>query len=238
MSERKQGRRSAQTAEETKCQILCVAGDLFCELGYERVSLRNISEQAGVSHSLIRHHFGSKENIWYAVNDALHKFITEYIEKLTMDLPKDKATNIQFYQFMVRLLALLLIEPKPVQFVADTVRQEGAFVDYFLDKHGHEEEFLVQLQEKHNNENPDSPINLWEIKWLLINSAHAAASLKPVLNIIWKEQTENPEQILYNHWELFNKQMAALLGISKQEVLHPNALGDLLLPYKCEIKPC
>ena len=59
MSERKQGRRSAQAAEETKGEILCVAGELFCGLGYERVSLRQISEKAGVSHSLIRHHFGN-----------------------------------------------------------------------------------------------------------------------------------------------------------------------------------
>jgi AcrR family transcriptional regulator len=51
MSEKKQGRRSAQDAQQTKTDILQVAAELFCELGYERVSLRNISDKAGVSHS-------------------------------------------------------------------------------------------------------------------------------------------------------------------------------------------
>ena len=237
MSERKQGRRSAQTAEETKCKILCAAGNLFCELGYERVSLRNISEQAGVSHSLIRYHFGSKENIWYAVNDALHSFITEYIERLISDLPEDKSAAIQLYQFIVRLLALLLIESRPVQFAADTVRQEGEFSEYFLNKHDNKEELLEALLAAHKCANNDCSIDLWEIKWLLISSAHAAATLKPILNVIWKEQTTDPEVALYNHWALFNRQIAALLNIPKQEMLHPQDLKGLLLPYKCEIKP-
>ena len=238
MSERKQGRRSAQAAQETKCHILNVAANLFCEQGYERVSLRHISELAGVSHSLIRHHFGSKEKIWYAVSDALHNFITQYIHNLALELPADKPANIQLYQFTVRLQAMLLIEPKPMQFTADTVRQEGKFVDYFIDKTGHEEGLLWELLEKHNCDNPANPVDLWELKWQLISSAHAAASLKPLLNTIWKEQTSDPEQILYNHWELFNRQMAALHRVPKQEVLHPVSLKELLLPYKCEIKPC
>lgn len=238
MSERKQGRRSAQAAEETKSHILCVAGNLFCELGYERVSLRHISEQAGVSHSLIRHHFGSKENIWYAVSDALHDFISQYIHKLVLDLPPEKPVKIQFYHFTVRLLALLLIDPKPMQFTADTVRQEGKFVDYFLDKKGHEEELLLVLLEKYKRENPDNLVDLWELKWQMISSAHAAATLKPLLNSIWKEQASDPEQSLYNHWELFNKQMASLFNVPKQEILHPDSLKELLLPYTCEIKAC
>ena len=238
MSEKKQGKRSAEEAEETKSHILSVAGGLFCELGYSRVSLRNISEQAGVSHSLIRYHFGSKENIWYAVSDALHLFIGQYIEQLVDDLPKHKASNVQFYEFVVRLLALLLVEPKPIQFISDTVRQEGKFVDYFLGKHGEEEKALITLRENYNHENPNEPINLWEIKWLLLNSAHSAATLKPVLNIVWNENTTDPEEILYRHWNLFNKQMAVLFNINQQQILHPKNLETLLLPYECRIKVC
>jgi len=235
MNEKKPGRRSAQAAEETKTQILSVAGKLFCELGYERVSLRHISDQAGVSHSLIRHHFGSKEQIWYAVSDALHDSIMQYIQRLALVLPADKPANIQFYQFIVRLLALLLIEPRPMQFIADTVRQEGKFVDYFLDRHGREEQLLLALQAKHNSENPDNLVEIWDMKWQLITSAHAAATLKPLLNIIWKEQASDPEQSLYNHWDLFNKQMVARFNIPQQEVLHPHSLKELLLSYECVI---
>ncbi|OXX74198.1 TetR/AcrR family transcriptional regulator, partial [Vibrio sp. V03_P4A6T147] len=65
---KRQGRRSATDAQKTKRDILVVAADLFCELGYARVSLRTISEKAGVSHSLLRHHFGSKEQIWRSIS--------------------------------------------------------------------------------------------------------------------------------------------------------------------------
>lgn len=236
MSERKQGRRSAQDAQSTKNQILLVAGELFCEFGYERVSLRNISERAGVSHSLIRHHFGSKEMIWYAVSDALHEFIIEYVERLSLDLPSTKADNIQLYHFSVRLLALLLIEPKPVQFIADTVRQEGKFVDYFIDRAENQPISIAVLLENFNAENSGSPMLLWELKWLLISSAHAAASLKPLLNTIWLEQTSDPDMILYNHWQLFNKQMTTAFNIPKQEVLQPGSIKDLLLPYECNLQ--
>lgn len=239
MIEKKQGRRSAQEAEETKRQILGIAGRLFCELGYKRVSLRNISEQAGISHSLLRYHFGNKEKIWYAISDTLHDFLTHYIHRLALDIATDKPAHIQLYHFSVRLLALLLIEPKPIQFLADTVNQEGKFIDYFIDKSGREEPVLVKLIEKHNIENPHNLLDLWEIKWLLINSAYAAGTLKPMLNFIWKDKTSDPEQILYNHWELFNKQMVSLHQVPLQEVLHPNKLKDLLLSdYCCVIKPC
>ncbi len=86
MNVRKQGRRSAEAAEQTKCLILKVAADMFCELGYERVSLRNISEKAGVSHSLIRHHFGSKEKIWQAVSDAMDEFLQNYMAGLINEM--------------------------------------------------------------------------------------------------------------------------------------------------------
>lgn len=109
MNVRKQGRRSAEAAEQTKCLILKVAADMFCELGYERVSLRNISEKAGVSHSLIRHHFGSKEKIWQAVSDAMDEFLQNYMAGLINEMPENTPSNRKIYLFMVRMLAFALV---------------------------------------------------------------------------------------------------------------------------------
>lgn len=96
MTVRKQGRRSAEAAEQTKCMILKVAADMFCELGYERISLRNISEKAGVSHSLIRHHFGSKEKIWQAVSDGMDEFLQLYMAELINQMPQEMPSNRKF----------------------------------------------------------------------------------------------------------------------------------------------
>ena len=131
MSERKQGRRSAQDAEQTKAEILQVAAELFCELGYERVSLRNISEKAGVSHSLIRHHFGSKEKIWHDISDELHDFIVKYVATVYQKIPKTAPANVQLFEFTKRMMAYMLLFKRPVQLIADAVRQEDALLDYF-----------------------------------------------------------------------------------------------------------
>lgn len=236
MVERKQGRRSAQTAEETKMHILCVAGNMFCTNGYEKVSLRNISEAAGVSHSLIRHHFGSKEQIWYAISDALHQHMKDYIAKLIEEIPDDKPANVALYTFAIRLLAHSLLTPQPIQFVADAVRQEGEFFDYFIDQHGTFEQVLVSLSDKHNEENPEQPISMYEIKWQLILHAHAAHSLKPLLNSVWKDQSLSPEEALFKHWQLFNRQLATLLKVSQDEMINPENLEELLLSIPCQFE--
>ncbi|WCE31620.1 TetR/AcrR family transcriptional regulator [Vibrio sp. SCSIO 43137] len=236
MAERKQGRRSAQTAEETKMHILCVAGSMFCKYGFEKVSLRNISESAGVSHSLIRHHFGSKEQIWYAISDALHDYMKEYIAQLISEFPQSKPANVLLYTFAVRLLAHALKVPYPIQFAADAVRQEGEFFDYFIDQQGKFEDIMFALTDRHNEEHPDNPISMYEVKWQLIMNAHGATSLKPLLGEIWKEQTNDPDQALYNHWNLFNKQMVRYLEVPQDEVLQPDSLDDLLLPLCCKFE--
>lgn len=64
------GRRSGEDAERTRRAISEAALRLFARRGFEPVSVRDVAEEAGTTHSLIRHHFGSKEQLWRAVVDA------------------------------------------------------------------------------------------------------------------------------------------------------------------------
>ena len=64
-----QGRRSAEVAERTKLVIVEAALAAFADHGFEGASLRDIAQRAGVTHGLIRHHFGNKEAIFRAVVD-------------------------------------------------------------------------------------------------------------------------------------------------------------------------
>lgn len=231
---RRQGRRCAQTAEETKQQILIAAGKMFCSEGYEKVSLRNISDAAGVSHSLIRHHFGSKEQIWYAVSDALNTYMQNYIEALIAEFPEDKPANVVLYHFTMKLLAHMLINPHPLQFIADAIRQEGEFFDYFIDNHGRFEAVTQKLVDQHNKQNPEHVVDLWELKWRMIYTAHAAISLKPLLNLIWEDQVKNEDEALLRHWSLYNKQIINDLNISTDEIIKPTHLRELLLSIACD----
>ncbi|MGR5236625.1 TetR/AcrR family transcriptional regulator [Vibrio alfacsensis] len=236
MSERKQGRRSAETAEQTKCLILKVAADMFCELGYERVSLRNISEKAGVSHSLIRHHFGSKEKIWQAVSDTLDEFMQSYMAELINALPQNTPSNRKIYLFMVQMLAFALLNPHPIQMIADAIRQDdNALLEYFLKSKDKFAAIFSDLFGDYNVEFPDSQVDQWESKWQMLVFAHGALSLGPMMQETWPQDAQNRDKLLINHWGLFNTIMANQFGIAKEDMLQPAKLSDIVIEVRCPI---
>jgi TetR/AcrR family transcriptional regulator len=65
----RQGRQSDETAERTKEVIIKAAVSEFAEHGFEGASLRDIATRAGTTHGLIRHHFGSKDEVFKACVD-------------------------------------------------------------------------------------------------------------------------------------------------------------------------
>ncbi len=189
--------------------ILKVAADMFCELGYERISLRNISEKAGVSHSLIRHHFGSKEKIWQAVSDGMDEFLQLYMAELINQMPQEMPSNRKIYLFMVRMLAFALVNPHPIQMIADAIRQgDDALLQYFLRSKDEFAEIFTKLFADYNVEYPETPIDQWESKW----------------------------QMLINHWELFNTIMANQFGVEKAQMIHPAKLNDIVIDMFCPIE--
>lgn len=65
------GRRKVdrRKAPETKTRILDAAETLFAQRGFHGVSLRDITQMAGVQLALSHYHFGSKEDLFRAVVD-------------------------------------------------------------------------------------------------------------------------------------------------------------------------
>jgi TetR/AcrR family transcriptional regulator len=57
--------------ESTRSAVLTAAERLFAENGFAATSMRDISNASGVSHPLIHHHFGSKEDLYRAVKQRL-----------------------------------------------------------------------------------------------------------------------------------------------------------------------
>lgn len=58
-------------ADATREAVLQAAEILFAEHGFDATSMRDISSASGVSHPLIHHHFGSKEELYSAVKRRL-----------------------------------------------------------------------------------------------------------------------------------------------------------------------
>ena len=59
------GRRPGQS--RTREQILAAAGRLFAERGYHGATVRSIADAASVNPALIRHYFGTKDQLFLAV---------------------------------------------------------------------------------------------------------------------------------------------------------------------------
>src|SRR5262245_12679714 len=57
--------------EATREAVLAAAEKLFAEQGFDATSMRDISNASGVSHPLIHHHFGSKQDLYDAVKRRL-----------------------------------------------------------------------------------------------------------------------------------------------------------------------
>ena len=63
-STRVKGKRSKEVAEKTKKRILMAAVKIFAKEDYSDAKLRVIAAKADATHNLIRHHFGSKDDLW------------------------------------------------------------------------------------------------------------------------------------------------------------------------------
>src|SRR5689334_23743675 len=55
----------------TRALVIDAAERLFAEQGFAATSMRDISSASGVSHPLIHHHFGSKEELYSTVKRRL-----------------------------------------------------------------------------------------------------------------------------------------------------------------------
>lgn len=85
----------AKTAEivdlsKGKTRLIKVAMAMFAERGFDGVTVRDISAEAGVSVGLINHHFGSKEGLREAVDVY---FISQFEEVVTEQRPRPEETK-------------------------------------------------------------------------------------------------------------------------------------------------
>lgn len=236
MQEKKQGRRSAKEAEATRRHILVSAADLFCEYGYKKVSLRKISEKAGVSHSLLRYHFGSKEQIWQQISDGIARHFQNYFDKIHASLPSDLPPNVVLYKMMTRILARTLTDPRANKFLADAVRQEKQMVNYFLDSKTEVNLTLKNTVQAYLEENPESSLTLDTLRWQALIYSHSAATLAPIMPMIngMKDlaQTQASEEAIHQqrllqHWTLFSQTLALQLKVPVDFIDAPSNLNDL-----------
>jgi AcrR family transcriptional regulator len=70
-------------SEQKRQQMLLAASDLFLENGFDRISMDQVAEAAGVSKQTVYSHFGSKEELFTAVIEykcAIHELTDELFD--------------------------------------------------------------------------------------------------------------------------------------------------------------
>lgn len=64
-------------SKESKSSILIAATTAFSTKGYDASSLRDIADDAGVNHAIIRYYYGTKMDLWVAVFQNLVSQVLE-----------------------------------------------------------------------------------------------------------------------------------------------------------------
>ena len=69
----------SRNPKKTKETILQAALEEFARHGFESASVRNISRQSNVAHGMIRHYYGTKDNLW---REAVQFLFERSVEEL------------------------------------------------------------------------------------------------------------------------------------------------------------
>jgi AcrR family transcriptional regulator len=133
--EKPRGRQSEATAQHTRQRIIQSAQTLFAARGFEGVSLRDIAADSGVTHGLIRHHFGSKENIWRAVVDtAFHEYLAMATSIVGAQVT-GTSSALQTVKDVSRTAIVLSARyPEVMRLLLHAGVEKGARLDYFMEQ--------------------------------------------------------------------------------------------------------
>lgn len=89
--------RRRRTAEESRAHILDVAASRLREFGLEGLNITGVSEEAGISHATLIHHFGSSAGMREAlVNKMTSDLIQDLVEAIDARVPASQLTRNVF----------------------------------------------------------------------------------------------------------------------------------------------
>jgi len=103
----KKQRNSQKRGDDVRERVVQAALECFGAFGFEGTSTRAVADRAGVSHTLVLYHFGSKEDLWTAtMANALDGYIQSVAENLDNKEGRPAADVLRrFIEQFVRLSA-------------------------------------------------------------------------------------------------------------------------------------
>ena len=128
------GRPPGATGADTRGEILDGALEAFAEAGFEAMSVRELTRRLGVSHNLVHHHFGSKQDLWRAALDhGVGSTAGELAELLSQSVGSPRSRQV-LHQVLESAIALLTKCPQVARIFADESARPGPRLDYLYDQ--------------------------------------------------------------------------------------------------------
>ncbi len=121
--------RPPKTAESGSERILSAALELFSAHGFEGVSVRQITAQAGVDPAMVSHGFGSKRELWRAVIDD----IADKVLAAAQDFP-ESLSGPGLDVALDRLIDIVCDTPFLAQFVVIEAIQRTERAEYVYER--------------------------------------------------------------------------------------------------------
>lgn len=99
------------SAKETKRRLIEAAGEVFAEHGFERATIKDITERAGASTAAVNYHFSDKQELYDQVVRHVHSLCESsfrFLAETQVGEPRDR-----LYGFVERMLRTSLDPSKP-----------------------------------------------------------------------------------------------------------------------------
>ena len=107
--------RRRRDPEATRAAILEAAEELFLSAGLAETPTSRIARRAGVTKSLIHHHFGSKEDLW---DEVKRRHFENYYEAQKKILSSSRGTAKLLAESLVTYFRFLQSDPHSVRFMS------------------------------------------------------------------------------------------------------------------------
>ncbi|MCR9278669.1 MAG: TetR/AcrR family transcriptional regulator [Pseudomonadaceae bacterium] len=146
-------RKEQQRATETKTAVLNAALAEFGAKGFDGATTRGIAAIADVNHTIITHHFGSKEDLWKATASHVFGLYADRINRRRNDLDGVDAKTL--HRLLLREFILFTADvPEFNQFMTQASQAGGERLEWLVATHigpGSENEIGV-IEEAQSNE--------------------------------------------------------------------------------------
>ena len=132
-NKRKLGKQSREVSEKTKKAVLKAALKVFAREGFYNAKLREIADLAGTTHSLIRHHFGSKYDLYKAVVDYGLTIHEERLRRVTKLQKSDNPVEL-FKDFIASYVSTVAKNPELSKILMHNNISTSPLFDYLIER--------------------------------------------------------------------------------------------------------